>query len=386
MAAGSLPIPEWQPCDPAPLYSHRLQAGAFRGWLNHPTSGTRPFVPQFFGGGPYIYRVAALKGPGRQGQDQRNTMQAHSKVIENFVQSGAGGKGNYVVARERDHALYSTYHRQWQSAQPPVPLTVELESGSFLANGANMQWPMNRHQGIVLRTLEKSPSPFGVVPFDSITAAMTEGKVRDWRFAPFKIKELRREIDIVIPSSGEQWKEVVVRDKNGRESKRSVHTLGDSVLRVREDYFLSGVDDTGHGRGLYFLARLSTRSAPGSYEEALSLLKPRAVLEAEAKGSYVKRQGEWFALPTMLLTSQLMQDVERGYAVYKTGHILGRNGHHQLEEAVIYRNGPRKGEVYARGVIAHTRNEHRPLDLGIRWHRIIHNIQEAAYSLAGNFD
>lgn len=96
------------------------------------------------------------------------------------------------------------------------------------------------------------------------------------------------------------------------------------------------------------------------------------------------RQGEWFAVPTKLLTSQLMRDVERGIAVYLREHVLGRDGHHKLEEAVIYRAGPKKGEVYARGVLTHIRDEHTDLDLGtIRWNLIVRNIQGASYTLSG---
>jgi len=86
------------------------------------------------------------------------------------------------------------------------------------------------------------------------------------------------------------------------------------------------------------------------------------------------------------MTSELLRDVERGIAVRRERHILGRDGHHQLEEAVIYRFGPQKGEVYARGQLIHTRGEHMPLDLGFRWHLVVHNVQDASYSLVGNFD
>jgi hypothetical protein len=145
------------------------------------------------------------------------------------------------------------------------------------------------------------------------------------------------------------------------------------------------VDETGAGwLGMYFLAELVTPRAPASFEEALNLLKPKVVRDAEAQGKFVRRQGEWFAIPTMLLTSAIMRDVERGIAVYRQKHILGRDGHHQLEEAVIYRAGPKKGEVYARGVMEHTHNEHSDLDLGtIRWHLVVRNIQGASYTLTG---
>ena len=290
-----------------------------------------------------------------------------------------------MIARENDQAVYSTYRPRWDSPSE-VPLAVRLEDGGFLANGGAMAWPVGRHQSLVLRALEGADAPFGVVPFDSIAAAWTDGKVRDWNQAPFTLKDLRRETSVVVPSAGEEWRHVRVKDKHGREEIRSVHTLGDSVIRVRDHFYLSGVDETGMFRGIYFLARLVTDRAPASFAEALSFLKPRVVLDAEARGLNVMRQGEWFAVPTKLLTSQLMADVGRGVAVRHEDHVLGRDGHHKLEEAVIYRAGSRKGEVFARGVLSHTNDEHEPLDLGFRWHRIVHNVQGASYSLGGNFD
>jgi hypothetical protein len=202
---------------------------------------------------------------------------------------------------------------------------------------------------------------------------------------------LQKEVAIVVPSAGEQWKEVTEKDKHGREQTKQVHTLGDSVVWVRDRYYLSAVDETGLGRGMYFFAELETDRAPRTLREALDFLKPKAVLEAEARGANVRRQGEWFAIPTTRLTSELMRDVERGIAVYRQRHVLGRDGHHELEEAVIYRAGPQKGEVYARGVLRHTNNEHEDLDLGlIRWHLVVHNVASASYTLSGrgalNFD
>jgi len=135
---------------------------------------------------------------------------------------------------------------------------------------------------------------------------------------------------------------------------------------------------------MYFLAELITDHAPETLEDAFNALKPSVVREAEARGSNIMRQGEWFAIPTMLRTSELMRDVERGIAAYRLNHVLGKDGHHQLEEAIIYRAGDRKGQVFARGVLAHTKNEHEDLDLGtIRWYLIVHNVAGAAYTLTG---
>lgn len=314
----------------------------------------------------------------------------HQQVIETFVKEGKGGLGTYVRASEE--LLYSRIPRtyspwgRWDGRREDqtTPLAVRLEDGGILANGARLGWPMSNHQNQLLRTLPQSPSPTGVVPFHSIVAAWTDGKVRDWNEAPIPLNDLQKEVGIVVPSTGERWRTVTEKDKCGHEQTREVHTLGDSVVRVKDRFYVSAVDETGVGAGMYFLAELLCDKPPASFGEALNFLKPKVVQEAEARGAYVKRQGEWFAIPTMLRTTELLRDVEHGIAAYRQRHILGREGHHQLEEAVIYGAGPRKGEVYARGVLTHTKAEHLELDLGtIRWHRIVHNIQGPSYTLSG---
>jgi len=314
----------------------------------------------------------------------------HQQVIENFINKGTGGRGTYVKADEDvlysqfpSHYIPYGYHGSGLGGQT-TPLAVRLGDDNLLVNGAGLPWPVAGYQTDILQSLERSHRPFGVVPFHSIVAAWTDGEVRDWDEAPIPTKTLQKEVSIAVPSGGEQWREVTEKDKHGQLQTRRVHTLGDSVVRVRDRYYLSAVDETGVGQGMYSLAELQTDRPPATLKDAFDFLKPKVVLEAEARGANVRRQGEWFAIPTKFLTSQLMRDVERGLAVYRARHVLGRDGHHELEEAVIYRVGPRKGEVYARGVLRHTRQEHRDLDLGtIRWHLVVHNIQSASYTLSG---
>jgi hypothetical protein len=144
------------------------------------------------------------------------------------------------------------------------------------------------------------------------------------------------------------------------------------------------VDETGKGYGMYFFAELATKQAPSTLGEAYNMLKPKMVREAEGRELNVLRQGEWFAIPTQVLMSELMRDVDRGIAAYRQRHVLGKDGHHELEEAVLYKAGERKGQVYARGVLRHTQDEHEDLDLGtVRWYLVVHNVVGASYTLSG---
>jgi hypothetical protein len=338
------------------------------------------------GGGFHEVELPSREANGRDGKVTKQMQ--HQQVIENFVSRGTGGNGTYLKANEevlssKIPTLFSESGWRRRDGRE-TPLAVRLEDESLLVNGARLSWPESRHQNDVLRSLRGTRGNFAVIPFHSIVAAFTDGEVRDWNQKPIPFRQLRKEVGVVIPSTGERWREVTVKDKHGRVHTRQVHTLGDSVVRVHDSYYLSAVDETGRGSGMYFLAELQTDRPPASLEEAMNFLKPKVVLEAEARGANVRRQGEWFAIPTMFRTSELLRDVNRGIARYAARHVLGRDGHHELEEAIVYRAGPRKGEVFARGVLKHTKGEHVDLDLGtIRWYQMVHNVQSASYTLSG---
>ncbi len=341
-----------------------------------------------------IYTYERLRCGEANGRDTPDfkPMQTHSSVIENFIREGKGGKGTYLRATDdvllsKIPDVYRPYgHSTWgrNAAGQTTELAVRLKDGSILTNGARFDTPIDEHQRNLISALEESDSRFSVVPFHSITAAWTDGEIDDWSDAPFDISDLQKEVSVVIPSGGEEWKYVKVKDKNGRITERQIHTLGDSVLRVKDRFYLSGVDETGKGAGMYFFAELATKQAPPTLEEAYNMLKPKVVREAEGRELNVLRQGEWFAIPAQVRTSELMRDVERGIAAYRQRHVLGKDGHHELEEAVLYKAGERKGQVYARGVLRHTQDEHGDLDLGtVRWYLIVHNVVGASYTLSG---
>ncbi len=302
------------------------------------------------------------------------------EVIRSFVEDGRHRRGGHLFADERDGALYSYgYH---------FPLVVRLPDG-FLVNGSHESATTTRHQGVTFGVLEDTKERYAVVPFDAIGAAVygrpdrspwPTNRVADTHEA---VAEVRDNVSIAVPANGERWREVPYKKPDGTMATRIVHTLGDTVIRVREHYYVSAVDETGVGRGLYFFTELRTRQAPRSVDEALETLKPEIVRQAETAGLNVSRQGEWFAIRQDVPTRELMRDVRRGFAVSHRRHVLGRDGHHRLTESVIYKHGPQKGEVYARGTMRHTQGEHLMLGLPEGWFRIVHSVQGQSYSLGG---
>ena len=292
---------------------------------------------------------------------------ANYEVLRKFILEGRCRRGSRVFADADDAAVFS-FGRHF-------PLVLKLADG-FLVNGERVSISTGRHQEMAIDVLNRAGKRFAVVPFVAIESALNRQHVLSDVLAP----RVRQMLRIAVPSSGERWRDVEYRKADGTRGTRSVHTLGDSVLRLAERYWVSAVDPTGTGRGLYFFTQLVVRQRPRSVEHALEALKPPAVRRADRAGAAVSRQGEWFAVPQKTTTRRLMRDVRRGIAVFRRDHVLGRDGHHQLTQAVIYKYGPKKGWVYARGAMRHTRGEHRMLRLPA-WSRIVHGIQGSSYSL-----
>src|SRR5216683_696374 len=309
---------------------------------------------------------------GGMARTARRLPMSHLEVVRAYIR-GQYRRGSRVFADESDGAAFS-YGRHF-------PLIIEIPGG-FLVNGSRYSVSTARHQSLALRALAESRQRYAVVPFNAIERAMA---ALNHRVPISFLSELKEMVSSTIPSSGERWRSVEYMKPDGTVAHRSVHTLGDSVIRVGNHDFVSAVDETGVGRGIYFFTQLPSRKTPSSLQEALDMLKPPFVRNAEKEGLEVRRQGEWFAVPVRTRTRQLMRDVRRGVAVHGQDHVLGRDGHHRLKHSVIYKYGPKKGQVFARGSMRHTRGEHRMLALP-EWSRIVHSVQGRSYSLSGNFD
>src|SRR5713101_4049904 len=309
---------------------------------------------------------------GGMARTARRFPMSHFEVVRAFIR-GQYRRGSSLFGDKSEGTLFS-YGRHF-------PLVVQIPGG-FLVNGSRYSVSTARHQSLALRALAESGQRYAVVPFNAIERAMA---ALNHRVPVSFLSELKEAVSITVPSSEERWRSVEYMKPDGTAAYRSVHTLGDSVIRVRDHEFVSAVDETGVGRGIYFFTQLAGRKTLSSLQEALDMLKPPFVRNAEKKGLEVKRQGEWFAVPARIGTRQLMRDVRRGVAVHGQDHVLGRDGHHRLKHSVIYKYGPKKGQVFARGSMRHTRGEHRMLALP-EWSRIVHSVQGRSYRLSGNFD
>lgn len=303
---------------------------------------------------------------------------------------------------------------------PHFPLieAVRNETGStvlLLLNGDRYSRTTNRHQSTVRdRVAHNNSIPHVIVPFSALNAAgIDRSSIRlidrsedGYRTVKCRSRQPRRWWSLKEPGLWEDYSgNVYARDADGiiRWTEQR-HVLGEStfiatvhwteqvvnldkftwngsrvhqshrvpVRRQRAAQFLSGFD-CNEPNPLYFLSELP-RVGASTIEEAYLSLKPDVVVQAEAMGREVKRQGDVFAIPMDLTTRQLTRlSASRA----KGAHVLGTN-HAATEVAFV------DGQTLGRGILWHRpqetgwwgnrrRPDHVRLPLGKAWHLLVKN-------------
>jgi len=160
----------------------------------------------------FLYRLYIsggwLSGTGKPTTTMSTT---HQQVIEHFIRKDRDRAGTNLFAK--DGILFSRYRSRYMLGAP-YPLIVRLEDGRLLVNGNRVFWPEEQYLSDILYDVEHSGREFGVVPFDSITAAWTGARIRSWNQAPFSLSEIQHEVNLTVPSQGEKWR--TVRKLNGK--------------------------------------------------------------------------------------------------------------------------------------------------------------------------
>jgi len=155
---------------------------------------------------------------------------------------------------------------------------------------------------------------------------------------------------------------------------RTIHRLGDSVFSAclrdesKRRKFISSFDYQERWP-LYFLAELPAKSRVKTVEDAILALAPPIVHAAIAQQRDVKRQGDMFAIPTELTTTEVK--LLTGGTIRRMRGIFGTD--HIVTESYVGRNRV----TYGRGVIHHRpagrQPDHRSVRLDKVWHLMVPN-------------
>ena len=321
-------------------------------------------------------------------------LDSHEEVIHKFASRrinqrfrGCNWRGSNVFCE--DKILYS-YGRHF-----PLACYLGRDKGShiFIKNGDKYSNSTSCHQTLTQR------SCFG--PTVSRSALMSANirledlsfdQILFWR--PDTTKAIMRK-DGCFYDGKEKWTPpsqgmfILNIFRNGYEYG-VWHTLGVVVIQNKGDYFLCSLDGNN-----YFVSQLA--SQPSSIEDAFEILKPEQVKLAEAKGLKVKRQGEWFFIPTGMSDSDLAKMegslVKDMKMAIKDESALPTNSN-KIHRCKLYPVLPsQRIEMFARGTVSHRwkldqaiTGEHKSLRLGEEWHIVVHNAAVDSWSEGGVFD
>lgn len=253
-------------------------------------------------------------------------------------------------------------------------LAIRLDNGTFLLNGDRYSNSTSKHQSHT-RT---HCNPNIILPFSALREAGIDGR---------DMEKL-----IVVDQTPDQTREVDYKDhKTGEMKTRTEHLLGACVFKHGRKYLLSGIDtDAKTWGGGYFLVELPRPVT--SVLEAFESLKPK---DLDPEDNYT-RQGEFFFIPQAITTRELKKLQPRKGSFNKTNYpkgvlmkskniamIVGGNdsGNPHIARDVFIVN---KKEVYCRGSIRHP--QHKMINLGNVWHKVLINQAKASFSSGGNVD
>ncbi len=171
------------------------------------------------------------------------------------------------------------------------------------------------------------------------------------------------------------------------------HFTGASLFQVGDKRFLLDVDriELKHGIINPFLVELKNNTV-NTIAEAYQSLKPQEVVEAEAQGLKVKRQGEWFFIPIDNLYQTTVKFAHKRLVTTQEAdqNFRGNVGAGEL------RAGPNRpnraecmveiaGKFYVSGTISHTGREHADLELK-EFYQAIPNTSQTSWTITGDID
>jgi hypothetical protein len=333
-------------------------------------------------------------------------MLSNDEAVRAFA-NGRDGRSKHIF--HEGNKLYDYGHH--------FVMAVRLSDGKFLINGDKYSSTTARHVGICLRQL----MPHEVIPFSALGQVVTSGQYD-------QIK--------IIASLGDIWNTRKRMDPKTREMvDYQEHQLGAAVFEYKDKHYLSGVDDGARKGGMgYFLVELPEKVS--SVTEAFESLLPIDLAAEDQENQVWVRQGEFFFIPMRQLdTRKHLFPLEKRYnwglydtlsqssfstrlptkekaeetmrRMYEEFHGMeippGRFAVHRFEvpethnlasffpgagtgnphNATEIRTGP-GGAIFARGRVRHP--QHKDMNLGKIWHRVVVNRAVQSFNARGNVD
>lgn len=160
-----------------------------------------------------------------------------------------------------------------------------------------------------------------------------------------------------------------------------VHFTGASLFKVQDKYFLFDIDRREQKHNVFnpFLAEIP--KPVETIEAAYRALKPQEVIDAEARGLKVKRQGEWFFIPVNYDGEpDRTPEADRQWLPEFRPMTLqaGPNRPNHAQYGV-------QAQGLCKGKISHAGREHADLILK-DWYKAVPNTATRSFTITGDVD
>ena len=188
------------------------------------------------------------------------------------------------------------------------------------------------------------------------------------------------------------------------------HFTGASLFEVDGQVYLFDIDQNEIKHKIFnpFLATVNGK--PKTIAEAYAMLKPKEVVQAEKKGLKVLRQGEWFFIKTKAPKVRKLSDKEKLVilGVQRFNNVADIIGIKKDEKKAnkLLEGIPKQGNIqagtsrpntvqrllkqgkttYASGLVKHTGREHKDLNLGKDWYKVVPNTSIKNFTITGDID
>ncbi|MBE3114879.1 MAG: hypothetical protein IMZ59_05090 [Actinobacteria bacterium] len=221
-------------------------------------------------------------------------MVSHATVIKNYFNAYDRkhyNKGSNVFFE--GNTLYSYGHH--------FILCQKVKNG-YIINGDKYSNSTAKHQSY---TIGNSPEGTPQIPFSAINQILKT----TYDF----VKQLQQ-IEIIDKTDDTYTEKTRIDEKTGETITYQEHHLGASLIRYKNKYFLSSIDP-GSKNYSYFLVELkhSVNSVKEAFRSLADKLNDTEYQQYEQ--GQIKRQGEYFLIPTEIKTSdmQLKQIQQQGF-------------------------------------------------------------------------
>lgn len=291
-------------------------------------------------------------------------------VVKAYLNGADSGESGNVFFE--NGVIYSYGHH--------FPLAVNVD-GFYICNGDRYSNTTSKHQSILFRAIPNAQRV--EIPYSAL-CSMAQKRYSGALDIVRGIHVIAHETDRYIDTGK-------VSTVDGRALYE--HVLGGCLFTWNGKYYVSSIDTSGTGNGLFFLTQIANDQIeqygkPETISEALELLKPDEVKQAENFGVNVLRQGEWFFVETFISKDFLKNNpMIKGM---KLAHKDGKIARHVASVGTVVETDDGRLQL-VQGIVKHTGRDHKQLKLyddvkNKKWFIAYESPQTASWSAAGNVD